>query len=136
MYKHLLQKVLAMKWYSVRLFLLLLLLFNHIPIGGGGGGGYFGPCCPKAVSQFRFNDMSHHNSWLCHFNICLVTLKLFVKKEIWNFKKMKKENLSFQHHIALWKKISKNGGVLPKIHTFPDWIWIKYVLSSLLSYIT
>ena len=76
-------------------------------------GGHFGPERPKAVSHFHsFMTRVTKIHDFVYFSIPLVPVKPFLKKEIWNFKKLKKENLLFWHQRvpALkknWKKYSK-----------------------------
>ena len=57
-----------------------------------------------------------------YFSICLVPMKLFLKKELWNFEKLKKKNftVSTPKGPPFGKKIqkSKNLGFFPKNHTF------------------
>ena len=65
---------------------------NPIPTEGG----HFGPVQPKAVPHFPsfMTRVIRIHDFVC-FSNPLVGLKLFLKKEIWNFKKLKKENLLF-----------------------------------------
>ena len=113
------------------------MVFNPIPTGGGP----FGPQRPKTVWHFHsFMARVTKIHDFVYFSICLVPMKLFLKKELWNFEKLKKKNftVSTPKGPPFGKKIqkSKNLGFFPKNHTFSTWIWILHVLSFLLRYIT
>ena len=112
-------------------------LLNPIPTGGG----HFWPQQPKAVWHIRsfMTGVTKIHDFV-YFSICLVPMKLFLKKELWNFEKLKKKILPFRHQrVPPLEKKSKNlkiWGFFPKNHTFSTWIWILHVLSFLLRYIT
>ena len=79
-------------------------------------------------------------SWLCFFQHFPRPIEAIFQKKIWNFEKLKK---SFSTVLTskgppFEKKNSKlNFSIfLVTNHTFSTWIWISYVLSFLLRYIT
>ena len=82
------------------------LSFNPIPTGGGP----FGPQRPKTVWHFHsFMARVTKIHDFVYFSICLVPMKLFLKKELWNFEKLKKKNLPFRHQrVPPLEKKSKN----------------------------
>ena len=62
------------------------------------GGGHFWPQQPKAVwhiHSFMTGVTKIHD--FVYFSMCLVPLELFLKKKLWNFKKLKKKILPFWH---------------------------------------
>ena len=112
-------------------------IFNPIPTKGG----HFGPGRPKAVSHFHsFMTRVTKIHDFVHFSTPLVPVKLFLKKEIWNFKKLKKENLLLWNqrvpHLEKNLKKFKKLFFFSKILIISTWIWILPVFSFLLSYIT
>ena len=85
MLKHLDKKQLFRNFKSMLLTLFLL-------------GGPFGPKRPKTVWHFHsFMARVTKIHDFVYFSICLVPMKLFLKKELWNFEKLKKKNLPFRH---------------------------------------
>ena len=110
---------------------------NPIPTKGG----HFGPGRPKVVSHFHsFITRVTQIHDFVHFSIPSVLVKLFLKKEIWNFKKLKKEKLLLwnQRVPPLVKNLKKFKKLVffSKILIISTWIWILPVFSFLLSYIT
>ena len=91
-------------YFRVWSFINVFLDINPIPTEGG----QFGPGQPKAVSHFHsFMTKVTKTYDFVHLSIPLVPVKLFLKKEIWNFKNLKKEKLLFwnQRVHPLEKKI-------------------------------
>ena len=82
-------------------------------------GGHFGPGRPKAVSHFHsFMTRVTKIHDFVYFSIPMVPVKPFLKKEIWNFKKLKKENLLFWHKRYLPLKKSKKFQKIVFFQTF------------------
>ena len=111
-------------------------ILNPIPTEGGP----FGPEQPKIVWHFHsfMTGVTKIHDFVC-FSICLVPVKLFWEKKLWNFEKLKKTILtvSTPKGPPFGKKIKKIKFFVsfPKNHTISTWIWILHVLSFLLRYI-
>ena len=102
--------------------------------------GCFGPEHPKSVwhiRSFMAGVTKIHD--FVYFSTCLVPVKQFLKKRLWNLEKLKKIFSPFWHQRVppLEKKLKKIKFFVsfPKNHTISTWIWILHVLSFLLRYI-
>ena len=110
--------------------------FNPIPTEGGP----FGPAQPKTVWHFHsfMAGVTKIHDFV-YFSTCLVPVKQFLKKRLWNLEKLKKIFSPFWHQRVppLEKKLKKIKFFVsfPKNHTISTWIWILHVLSFLLRYI-
>ena len=72
--------------------------------------GHFWPQQPKAVWHIRsfMTGVTKIHDFV-YFSMCLVPLELFLKKKLWNFKKLKKKIYRFDTKGSpLWKKNRKN----------------------------
>ena len=82
----------------------------------------FGPQPTKTV--WHFNSFMARVTKIpdfVYFSICLVPLKLFLKKELWNFEKLKKIYISFWHQRVsppFGKKIKIFGFFPKKLYFF------------------
>ena len=109
--------------------------FNPIPTEGGP----FGPAQPKTVWHFHsfMAGVTKIHDFV-YFSTCLVPVKQFLKKRLWNLEKLKKIFSPFWHQRVppLEKKLKKIKFFVsfPKNHTISTWIWILHVLSFLLRY--
>ena len=108
---------------------------NPIPTGGG----RFGPQQTKTVWHFCiFMTRVTKSHDFVYFSTCLVPIKLFLKKKLWNLEKLKKIFSPFWHQRVppLEKKLKKIKFFVsfPKNHTISTWIWILHALSFLLRY--
>ena len=108
---------------------------NPIPTEGGP----FGPAQPKTVWHFHsfMAGVTKIHDFV-YFSTCLVPVKQFLKKRLWNLEKLKKIFSPFWHQRVppLEKKLKKIKFFVsfPKNHTISTWIWILHVLSFLLRY--
>ena len=99
-----------------------------------------GPKQPKIVWHFHsfMTGVTKIHDFVC-FSICLVPVKLFWEKKLWNFEKLKKTILtvSTPKGPPFGKKIKKIKFFVsfPKDHTISTLIWILHVPSFLLRYV-